>query len=49
VEDIGARIIGRYENTSILRVRGSVVAENQDTKVLFRNGFSLAVGLFVKF
>jgi len=49
VDDIGARMIARVENTSMLRARGSVVAENDGTKRLFKDGFSLAVGLFVKF
>lgn len=49
VEDVGARIIGRYENTSILRATGSVATQDPSTRVIFRNGVSLAVGLFVKF
>lgn len=49
IENFGIRALWRYENTSVLRGRNSAITSNANTRTIFKNGNSLAVGLFFKF
>lgn len=49
IENFGIRVLWRFESTSILRGRNSVVTTNSGTRVIFKNANTLAAGLFFKF
>lgn len=49
IEDVGMRVLWRYEGTSVLRGRNSVVVERAATREIFKNGQSIAVGLFLRY
>ncbi len=49
IENFGIRALWRYENTSVLRGRNSAITSNANTRTIFKNGNSMAVGLFFKF
>jgi hypothetical protein len=49
IEDVGIRALVRYERTSVLRGRGTIVVEDIATEKIFQNGFSLSLGLYFKF
>jgi hypothetical protein len=49
IEDFGFRFMWRYETTSWLRARNSVITVAPATREIFFNTHSLAAGLFVRF
>jgi len=49
LENVGVRALVRYERTSVLRGRGISATENPATAKIFQNGFSLSLGLYLKF
>jgi hypothetical protein len=49
LENVGVRALWRFENTSVLRFRNSIVAYALTTRDVFHNGQSLFLGLLVKF
>lgn len=49
IESFGVRVLWRYESTSLLRARNSVVATNPATRAIFKDASTLALGLFFKF
>ncbi len=49
IESFGVRVLWRYESTSVLRARNSVVTTNPATRAIFKDASTLALGLFFKF
>lgn len=49
IEQVGVRALWRWENTSVLRTRNSLIAHNAATRKIFKDGQSLALGVFFKF
>lgn len=49
VENVGIRLMWRYENTRVLRGRNSFITQKADTRVIFSNAQTLALGAFLKF
>ncbi len=49
VENFGARVMWRVEDTSVLRARNSVVTENIATRKLFHDAQSVTAGFFLNF
>jgi hypothetical protein len=49
IKNVGIRALVRYERTAVLRGQGSPVVLNPATAKIFQNGFSLSLGLYLKF
>jgi len=49
LESVGIRALWRFENTSVLRFRNSVLVSSPGNRDIFHNSQSLSLGLFIKF
>ncbi len=49
IEDVGIRVLWRYENIAKVRFRNSDIARNPNTQKILFDGHSLSAGLFMKF